>query len=275
LEQLGLRDIPIFAYGFMMMLGFLSAITLATHLGKREGLPANQIYDLSFLAIVSGIVGSRIMWVIQESSPHSIRSFSDYFAVWQGGLVYYGGLILALFTGALYVRWKKLPLGTTLDCFAPGLAAGLGFGRLGCLLNGCCYGATTAGETWYSLIFPPLSPAAVHHHGFDATETLLALPVYPAQPLSSLAGFTIMVLLLLIYKRRRFHGQIMLHFLQLYAVARFTIEFVRADTELYWQSGAFPGLHPGQIVAIVTFFGAGIALRILKRSVPHYSHKEA
>jgi phosphatidylglycerol---prolipoprotein diacylglyceryl transferase len=252
--------LPVFSYGFMMMLAFLSALCLALWRARRERIPAQAIYDLGLIAILAGVVGARLMWVIQESDPAQMRSLADYFAVWRGGLVYYGGLLLALPACIAYVIRKRLPLGRTADCFAPGLAAGIGFGRIGCFLNGCCYGASCSADAWYLHTFPPGSYAALHYHGSYLGERIASPPVYPSQLVSSVSGFFIFFILLFLFRKRRFGGQILLHFLQLYAVARFLIEFMRDDTQRILAAGGFGGLKPGQWIALLTFVAASALL---------------
>ncbi len=249
---------PIFAYGFMLMLGFLAGIALAVWRARREGIPESAIYDIAICAIVSGIVGARVMWVWRFAEPWQLQGPIDYIAVWNGGLVYYGGLLLALATCTAYVLYKRLPLGRTADCFAPGLGVGLGFGRIGCFLNGCCFGAPCPVDAWYAVRFPADAPAALQHAELGLTQGGASLPVYPTQLFASAAGFLIGGLILLLFRYRRFPGQMILAFVLLYSAARFLIEFFRADTlPRLWD------LKEGQLVAAPVFVAAAALTAIL------------
>ncbi|MHC4871528.1 MAG: prolipoprotein diacylglyceryl transferase [Planctomycetota bacterium] len=264
LEYLDLPNIPVFSYGFMMMLGFLSAIMLAKRQAKKDGIEKDRIYDVSLIAIISGIIGSRLLWLLLFAPEGTWKSIREIVAVWNGGLVYYGGLILALVCCGIYIKRKKMPLGLTVDCFAPGLAVGIFFGRIGCFLNGCCYGAV-CDLSWHSIKFPAGSPAIYHHFGMDAIHQTESLPVYPSQLISSLSGLLCMIILLILFKYRKFPGQMTFYFLQIYAVFRFLIEYLRDDTEPYFVVSGFSGLKAGQIVAVITFIFATAMMIYLKR----------
>jgi phosphatidylglycerol---prolipoprotein diacylglyceryl transferase len=179
-----------------------------------------------------------------------------------GGGIKYGGLIFGTGAAIFYIRKRRLPVGTVADAFAPGLAAGLAFGRIGCFLNGCCYGAICRPDAWYGVVFPPHSFAAQHHAALGLIEPGTAsLPVYPAQLLASAAGMVLAILLLLFYRYRRFPGQVMLLFAMLYSLVRFGLEMIRDDTPRYFHASWGDGLTAGQIVSIFVFaLSAGIML---------------
>lgn len=272
LEKLGLTSIPVFSYGFMMMVAFIAAIMLAKWRAKKEGIKEDYIYDISLAAIISGVIGSRLMWLFLFSPEGTWKSFTEIIAVWNGGLVYYGGLLLSLLICGIYIKRKKLALGLTVDCFAPGMALGIFFGRIGCFLNGCCYGAVCGAEKWYAVKFPPGSPASFEHFGFDVFNETSSLAVYPTQLFSSAGGLICFLIILLLFKFRKFPGQVTLHFLQVYALMRFMVEFLRDDTPPYFAYGWFPGLKAGQIIALLTFIIASAAIGyFLKRGgmIPH------
>ncbi len=265
LHYLGLSDIPIFSYGFMMMLAFLSAIFIARRQAVKDGIDPDKIYDISFIAILSGIIGSRLLWVILFSPKGTWSSLYEIVAVWNGGLVYYGGLILSLFFGGIYVKKKKLPVGLTIDCFAPGMAIGIFFGRIGCFLNGCCFGKTCSLDAWYGVRFPAGSPASFHQYGMAAFQNIESQAVYPTQLISSFGGLITFLLILALFKYRKFPGQMTLYFLQIYGLFRFFIEYLRDDTVPYFSYGSFGGFKAGQIVAIITVLFASAMMNILKK----------
>ena len=148
LFRLPVLDLPIYGYGLMLVIGLLAGMFLAANMARRVGLNPDHFVNAAILAIVSGIVGARISHVLENLSVYTSpnRSAWDNFLaainIRAGGLTYYGGFLLAFPTLVLYARWKKIPVPIGMDIVAPALMIGLGFGRIGCLLNGCCWGQT-------------------------------------------------------------------------------------------------------------------------------------
>lgn len=259
-HYIGLPDLPLYAYGFLLMLGFLAGVGLAKRLARREGLPTTVVYDIAVIAVVAGIVGARLMWVFRFAPPG--LELVDTLAVWQGGLVFYGGLLGALVCCTYYVWRRGLPVARVADSFAPAAMLGLAFGRVGCFLNGCCYGAVCGTADWICVRFPPGSSASLHHFGEPAGRHMESLPVYPAQLFASGSALLICGVLLLLYAHRRFPGQVTLAMLMLYALGRFLLEFVRDDTPLQPYLPGLPLLREGQMMALVTFVIAGILMAV-------------
>ncbi|HEX5397610.1 MAG TPA: prolipoprotein diacylglyceryl transferase [Verrucomicrobiae bacterium] len=140
--QLG--KLTIHWYGVMIALAFLAGLWTATLRARREHISGEHIADVTLWLMVGAILGARIVYVTTYwREEFAGRPFWDVFAIWQGGLVYYGGFIGAAVAGAVYIRWKNLPVWKTADILAPSIALGSVFGRIGCLLNGCCYGRPT------------------------------------------------------------------------------------------------------------------------------------
>ncbi|MEM9691320.1 MAG: prolipoprotein diacylglyceryl transferase family protein, partial [Myxococcota bacterium] len=181
---------------------------------------------------------------------------------WTGGLTYYGGLIFASIAGVRLLRKDRFPVLKACDLSAIGIAMGLGFGRVGCLLAGCCFGKHA--ETPFSLVFPPRSPAvdAQQKLGLLDHIGLESLPVYPTQPMESLMSFGVAgFLLFYLHPRKRYDGQIFVWFLALYAAGRFLLEFLRADDR-----GEAWGLSTSQIIGVILIAGAvGLHRHILRR----------
>jgi phosphatidylglycerol:prolipoprotein diacylglycerol transferase len=138
---------PIHSYGLMLVIGFMLALQLAKFLARRSGLDADTFVNAGLIALVSGIVGARLSHVIENWGEYTRGDLSFGENLWNavnltsGGLTYYGGVLLAFPVTVLYGVYKKMPLRTGMDIIAPCLMVGLGFGRIGCFLNGCCYGA--------------------------------------------------------------------------------------------------------------------------------------
>jgi phosphatidylglycerol:prolipoprotein diacylglycerol transferase len=150
---------PIYSYGLMMVVGFLAAIQLAKYLARRSGLDPEIFVNAGLLALVTGIAGARLSHVLENFStytdPHRTiwANFFDAINIRNGGLTYYGGFLLAFPTLTVYAIKKKVPLRLALDLCAPCIVIGLGFGRIGCFLNGCCYG-DRCDISWLGVQYP-------------------------------------------------------------------------------------------------------------------------
>ncbi|HTB34920.1 MAG TPA: prolipoprotein diacylglyceryl transferase [bacterium] len=199
-------------YGAMMALSFLLGVALSLHFNRREGRPDDDLLDLAVVIMLSAVAGARILYVIVEWPEFAPNPWTVV-AVWQGGLVYYGGLIGACIGGAVHMVRKKLPLWSYADALAPGLALGQVTGRLGCFFNGCCYGREDAR---YGLIFPGIGDNIPH----------LPTMLYESAFCLLLCGF-----LVWLWGRKRYSGQVFGAYIVLYAAWRFGIEFLRGDPE--------------------------------------------
>lgn len=147
--------IPIRGYGVFMLLGFVCGLGLAVYQASRVGLDTERIYSLAFWLFVGGIGGARLFYVLQYWDEFS-DDLTKVFRFTEGGLVVYGSLIGALAALALFARTKNIPLLALSDLIAPSMAIGLALGRLGCLMNGCCYGGPC--ELPIGVSFPAGSP---------------------------------------------------------------------------------------------------------------------
>ena len=176
--QLG--PLSIHWYGVMVALGFLAGLWTAGRRGLRAGIAAEKIMDLGPWLIIGAIVGARTLYVISYwRESFAGKPIAEIFMVWKGGLVYYGGLIGASLACILYTRLKKLPLWKVADILAPSIALGYVFGRIGCLLNGCCYGR--ACNLPWAIRFPagnPLNPPTYPVHPTEVYDSLLNLGLY-------------------------------------------------------------------------------------------------
>ena len=129
----------------------------ATLRARREKISGETIADVTLWIMVGTILGARTVYVATYwQDEFAGQPLTEIFAIWHGGLVFYGGLIGAIIAGAIYLRWKKLPLWKIADVLAPSIALGSVFGRIGCLLNGCCYGR--ACNLPWAISFPADNP---------------------------------------------------------------------------------------------------------------------
>ena len=139
-HHVGLR---VFGYGLMLVLGFLTAIAFAQWRARRSGESAEAIAQCGIVALILGVVGARLAFVIEQwdSFKRAANPLGEMLDITSGGLIYYGGLILAAAGVVGYLKLKRLPMRRYLDIVAASLMIGLAFGRMGCFLIGCCYGA--------------------------------------------------------------------------------------------------------------------------------------
>lgn len=130
------------SYGTLMVVGFLVAVAAMRRLCRRDGIDPVVITNAALYSLMAGIVGARIFYVLHYWEDYR-GDWAGMFMIWRGGLEFLGGVVLAIVTLALYLRALRVPVRRALDVLAVGLMLGLGFGRIGCLLNGCCFGRPT------------------------------------------------------------------------------------------------------------------------------------
>jgi len=238
--------IPIRMYGLMIGIGFLLGIYLASRRAKKEGITPELILDMGVYLLLAAIIGSRLLHVLTNLQDFTNNPF-DAFAIWKGGLVFYGGVIAAVPTGIWYMRKHKLPVWQTADIIAPYAALGHAFGRLGCFFAGCCYGAPCSGP--FCIVFN--DPHSLAPQG---------VPLFPSQLMESGGEFLVFGLLLFLRRYKKFDGQLFWLYLLFYAVLRFTLEIFRGDVD---RGVYFGGLiSTSQIIAIGMF---GFSLFMLWR----------
>ncbi len=183
--------------------------------------------------------------------------------LWRGGLAYYGGFIFSTLF-ALYFLWKhKLPVGRTGDIAGPGIALGLFFGRMGCFLNGCCYGKETTPGSFGAVYFPRgSSPWRAQLDAGHIKAWQESIPVYPTQLYEAIACLAIFIFLYYVWRpRKRYNGDVFAGFMLLYAIARSVIEIWRDDDR-----GVFWGfISTSQIISIPLFVAAMIVFWVNRR----------
>jgi phosphatidylglycerol:prolipoprotein diacylglycerol transferase len=219
---LELGPLTLHTYGLLLATAYLVSILLASRLAEKEGVPADRVWDLGLVVIVSALVGAKVLLVLTDlggylDRPSRLLSME----FWQAGGVYYGGFIGAVAGAALWVsRSPDLRFWTIADGAAPAIALGQSIGRLGCFAAGCDYGKAT-GLPW-AVTFT--SEYAHQHIGVP-----LNVALHPTQLYESATTFLLFWILLGIYKKRRFSGQVFFFYLVLYGGTRFLLEFFRGD----------------------------------------------
>ncbi len=249
--------LPIYSYGFMLMVGFMMGLWAVRRKAAAEGLNMEKINDLCLTVLISSIFGARLLFVLHHYSDYVSQPL-EMFKLFKGGLSFYGGFITAIVTGALACRRWNLPPLKLLDMMAVGLALGLAFGRIGCFLNGCCFGDPAPGLAW-AVAFPKTidahrnidgSPPFLHHleMGWVGFADPYSLPVHPTQLYECLWALIMFLTLDAFYKHKKQDGELTLLFCILYAPMRFFFEILRDD------SGAvIAGLTLSQTIGIPIF----------------------
>lgn len=202
-------------YGLILFLAFMAAMLYLKNRATKAGIPKEYVYDLTFWVVLAALVGSRILFVIYEWEFFS-HNILKVFAIWEGGLVFYGGVLLAIPTAIIYMKKKRLPLWSIADWIAPGFALGITIGRWGCFFNGCCFGKPT--DLPWGVIFPPYS---------EAGSTFPGIPLHPTQIYESFAELFVFFILIRIERMKPFEGFVFWVFIALAAFIRFVVDFLR------------------------------------------------
>ncbi len=235
-----LGSLNIYAYGIFIAIGFIFGFFLALRRSRIEGIPAERIIDLFFLVVISAIIGSRALFILINFNDYRHQPL-QIFSLWEGGLVFYGGLILATGVSLVYMWRTRHPVWKMADLFSPSIALGLFFGRIGCFLAGCCYGKETS-LPWAVTFTDPVSLARLN------------VSLHPTQLYEALGSLFLFLFLIWKRKHKTFEGQIFWLFLLLYSVLRFFIEFLRDDPR---------GFFFGELVSTSQGIGIGLALTSL------------
>jgi phosphatidylglycerol:prolipoprotein diacylglycerol transferase len=230
----------LYSYGLMLAIAVITASFLTAREAQKCGIPRDAVYDLAFWAVLWGILGARVFYVFLNAD-HFLEFPVEIFMLQKGGLAWQGSLVAGVLAGVFFIRRKKLPLLMLLDIAAPFLALGHAIGRIGCFLNGCCYGKPSV----WGVYFPVWQ------------EYLLPTQLY------MVAGELAVFLILRSLQQRsdRPLGRLFVLYLMLSSLERFVVEFFRADHVLLWG-----GLSIFQYVCLlITGVAVIINLRLARR----------
>lgn len=241
--------IKIFGYGMMLFFAFLGSTRLAAWRARREKLDPELLYDLAIWVFIGGLLGARLFYVYQYWGDR-IRTVGDIFRIWEGGIVLYGSIMGGTAAFFLYRAIRPFPLRPLLDVVAPSLALGIAIGRLGCFLNGCCYGDLC--DLPVAVSFPKDSPPwkAQAVYGLISPNAAWSLPVHPTQIYSAIDGFLLTLLLSAYFPIRKRDGEVMALLMVTYPITRFLIEYLRND-----EGSFFAGLTISQTISIPLLAG--------------------
>jgi phosphatidylglycerol:prolipoprotein diacylglycerol transferase len=250
---------PVYSYGVLLAAAYLIGLQLGVVRARRAGVDPAKVMDLGIYLIIAALVGAKLMLVVVDwqyfrDQPRELLSLV------RAGGVFYGGLILSVAVGLWLVRKYKLPVWSTADLMAPGIALGHVVGRFGCLLAGCCYGRPTD-VPWAITFTDPIASANV--------GTPLGVALHPTQMYD--AGAELIILALLLFTERKgkpFAGRTFWGYLFLYGISRFVIEFYRGDIN---RGTIFGALSTSQFVSLLLVplaLGMFLFLRRQRQSTP-------
>lgn len=249
-ELFRIGDFPVNTYGVLLAVGMMLSLFAASRLAARDGLPRERIYDLGLWTLIGALLGSKILMFFTEEN---VQIFSLDFL--RSGGVFYGGLLGGFFTVAFLVRYYKLDFWKVADAFAPAVALGQFFGRQGCFSAGCCWGKPT--------------DSALGVHFTDHAHEYTGVPIYkadgsdlflhPTQLYESIAMLVVFGILVLIHRKKRFDGQVLIAYGIIYSIVRFSVEFLRDDPrgDLFGLT-TLTGLSTSQIISLIVAAGAVI-----------------
>ncbi len=246
---LDLGKVHLYTYGLFVALGLMTAIWISKRIAKPHGISPDTITDIFIVILVSAIVGARLLYVAINFSTYKDHPL-EMLKIWNGGLVFFGGFIVAAAAAAVYFNLKNLKIWKMADIISPGIALGHAVGRIGCLFAGCCYGKACD------------LPFAIK---FTHPESLAPLGVYlhPTQMYSIFSNLILFFILMGLHKKKKFDGMIFLSYIMLYSLFRSIIEFFRGD---FRGDFFFEFISMSQGIGLLVFLMALILLTKLSKS---------
>jgi len=242
-------------YGLLLAVSFIAGILLALRRSRARGLNQNQMINMSLLIMLAGIVGARIMYVIPHWNEFSanpldiISPFQSSGSIGLTGLTTYGGFIAAVLVSILYLRVNRLSIWKACDAFAPSIALGIGVSRVGCFMNGCCFGLPT--ESALGVVFPAFSAAGSFYPD---------VALHPAQLYNAVLGFGLFGLLMWLDRKPRYDGFLFAVLLIAEPITRFFVDLFR-----YYESSMTLGSLGGVALSVnqgisIVLIGLGLLL---------------
>lgn len=218
-------------YGICTALGLLTGYFLQLYRAKKYSFTKDMVADLTFFCMLAGVVGARLAYVLRFwQQEFAGRNLLQIFMVWEGGLVFQGGFIAAALAGMALVKLRKWNLANTADLMAPALPAAHAIGRIGCLINGCCFGYFYEGPL--AVHYPAEGNSVLYiqkQQGLLQPEALQCGGTFPVAGLEAICNVLLCLLLLVLEKKKKFQGRLFLLYVLLYSLIRFALEFARGD----------------------------------------------
>jgi phosphatidylglycerol:prolipoprotein diacylglycerol transferase len=233
----------VYSYGLMMVLAFFAVLIYLHYQAPKAKIDREKAFDLAIFTFISGILGSRIIYILINLNEYS-KDWSLVYQFQKGGLAWHGGLLGGLLCVFIYSKIKDLNLWQALDLMVTSSALGLAIGRMGCFMNGCCFGYST--NLPWAVTFP------AHRH---------PVPVHPTQLYEMMLDLLLFGFLLWWWNRRKFAGENALLTFSIYSVIRFFVEFFRDNSA----SHPIAGLYLAQWASLIIFIVITTVWIILRR----------
>jgi len=247
-------SLPIRSYGLMMAIAFLVGIWVTRRRAASRGINPDLVIDLAFVVIIASIAGARatfvaVHWDLFRLDPAGV------FRLWDGGLALYGGIAAGVIAGLAFFRRRGVDPWLGADLTTPALAAGVAIGRLGCFLNGCCFGRPC-----------DLPWAVAYHPDSNAAYVFGALRLHPTQIYESVAALGVLAVLLAVERRKPFDGFLLWLFVILLSAYRFMIDPLRyyEPMSMAVRGGAFP-LTSNQVFGLILIAVSIVFMALLRR----------
>ena len=232
--------LPVRSYGFFLAIGFLLGLWRMKKIAPKYEFSYNAITDLAIYSLIAGVLGSRLLYVLSNLSSYS---FKDVFAFWNGGLSFHGGIIAGIITAYIFARKNKYNFFNVLDILVPSVCIGYAFTRIGCFLNGCCYGVPSH-MPWAVKMLTP--------HGLEMCQ--------PVQLYASFISIVMFFILRSLEFKNPIPGFVFTWYILLYGLYRFGIEYLR-----YHESSdyVFTNITGGQVLSLIMIISA-VTLLIIR-----------
>lgn len=237
--RLPISSVPVFGYGFMLLIGFLSALAFARRQARLAGIDPELMYDMAYWLLLPGIIGGRLAYLVQHGDNvfldlngrplHGLQWLFAAVNLSQGGLVLIGAMAGGAVGFFAFCAKRKIPPLSLADVIVPSIFIGIGFGRLGCLMNGCCFG--DACSLPWAITFPHGSVPfeAMVQRGFLDPTAAATMPLHPTQIYMAIDGFILACVTALYFRVRTRPGDVLALGCILCAITRILVEFLRND----------------------------------------------
>jgi phosphatidylglycerol:prolipoprotein diacylglycerol transferase len=261
------HEFPIYGYGLMLVVAFLACVKLSQWLGERKSIRPELFVDATLIALATGLIGARLCHVLENLPEYTrgdlslAQNLRNIINTREGGLTFYGGFLLATPSCIIYALIRKVPILLGMDIVAPAIMIGLGFGRIGCFLNGCCYGeqcnapwavrfpyfsnvyveqyqqgklvAPIDLQSSAGLLNPRVPPISSDPNLRAEVATASSLPVHPTQLYSAFTAFLLCGLLIAYLGLPHVNGRIFALMLILEGMARYMLEMIRVEPSVF------------------------------------------
>ncbi len=248
--------ITIHTYGFFLALGVVFALWFIYHQARKQGFNPNKLLDAAFWIILISLIGAKLILLAGNFSFY-LKNPGELLSLARSGGVFQGGLTFGVIFAVIYFRKNKIPLWPVADLTAPAIALGHGFGRLGCFSAGCCYGREGSGI--WATVFK-------NEYAHELTGIPLNVRLHPVQLYEAALNFLNFLVLFLIFKRKKFDGQVFSFYIINYSIIRFFTEYFRGDHEVdtyvILGDSAFTSLSLPQVYCLISLV-AGLTLYFL------------